>query len=102
MAEPSNSNQIPNKPPELPTGEKEPAADPWDTADKYLNYFVGAVALMERLGNGLGILAFTWATVVVLGGFSTDLGKDFWYATAIVFLEGSRYFFSLLSKIYTV
>jgi hypothetical protein len=46
---------------------------------------------MRRLGHGLGMLAFTWATVVVLGGFSTDLGKDFWYATAIVFLEPFRY-----------
>ncbi|XP_062182885.1 uncharacterized protein LOC133886990 [Phragmites australis] len=65
---------------------------PWEAAEKQLNCFVGAVALMERLGNGLGTLAFTWATVVVLGGFSTNLGQDFWYATAIVFLEALRVF----------
>jgi hypothetical protein len=101
MTEPSYSNKNPNKPPaELSTDEKlEPQADPWDTDDKRLNYFVGAVALMERLGNGLGMLAFTWATVVVLGGFSTDLGKDFWYATAIVFLEGFRYALLFTSSI---
>ena len=64
---------------------------PWAAAEKRLNRFVRAVALVERMGNGLGTLAFTWATVVVLGGFSTDLRQDFWYATAIVFLEAFRY-----------
>lgn len=64
---------------------------PWTAAEKRLNRFVRAVALVERMGNGLGTLAFTWATVVVLGGFSTDLRQDFWYATAIVFLEAFRY-----------
>jgi hypothetical protein len=50
------------------------------------------VALIERLGNALGTLAFTWATVVLLGGFSTKLrhGDDFWFATAIFFLEAFR------------
>ncbi|CAN6333862.1 unnamed protein product [Urochloa humidicola] len=65
---------------------------PWAAAEKRLNRFVRAVALVERIGNGLGTLAFTWATVVVLGGFSTDLRQDFWYATAIVFLEAFRVF----------
>lgn len=54
-----------------------------------LNRFVRFVALIERLGNALGTLAFTWTTVVLLGGYSKDLrfDDDFWYATAIVFLE---------------
>ena len=64
---------------------------PWAAAEKRLNRLVRAVALVEKMGNGLGTLAFTWATVVVLGGFSTDLRQDFWYATAIVFLEAFRY-----------
>jgi hypothetical protein len=56
-----------------------------------LNRFVRHVALIERLGNALGTLAFTWATVVLLGGYSKDLSlDDFWYATAIVFLEATR------------
>ncbi|PNT75409.1 hypothetical protein BRADI_1g32031v3 [Brachypodium distachyon] len=50
------------------------------------------IALLERLGNALGTLAFIWATVVVLGGFSEHLGDDFWVATAIVFLESFRLF----------
>ncbi|CAN6251539.1 unnamed protein product [Urochloa humidicola] len=69
----------------------KPAA-PWEAAQHRLNRFVRTVAVMERFGNGLGTLAFMWATVVVLGGFSTDLGSDFWYATAIVFLEAFRVF----------
>ncbi|XP_044452838.1 uncharacterized protein [Triticum aestivum] len=59
-----------------------------------LNHFVRFVALIERLGNALGTLAFTWATVVLLGGYSKDLSldHDFWYAAAIVFLEAIRMF----------
>uniref|UniRef100_A0A0D9V2Z3 BLE2 protein n=1 Tax=Leersia perrieri TaxID=77586 RepID=A0A0D9V2Z3_9ORYZ len=62
----------------------------WKTPQKWLNRFISTVAFMERTGNAVGTLAFTWATVVVLGGFSTDLREDFWYATAIVFLEAFR------------
>ncbi|KAF0906414.1 hypothetical protein E2562_011412 [Oryza meyeriana var. granulata] len=39
--------------------------------EKSLNCFVRVVALMERTGNALGTLAFTWATVVLLGGCPT-------------------------------
>ena len=58
-----------------------------------LNRFVRFVTLMERLGNALGTLAFTWATVVLLGGYPTVLrpGDDFWCAATIVFLEALRY-----------
>uniref|UniRef100_M8C3Q9 Uncharacterized protein n=1 Tax=Aegilops tauschii TaxID=37682 RepID=M8C3Q9_AEGTA len=57
-----------------------------------LNAFVRFIALLERVGNALGTLAFIWGTVVVLGGFATFLGQDFWVATVIVFLEGFRTF----------
>jgi hypothetical protein len=33
--------------------------------EKLLNRFVHLVASMERVGNALGTLAFTWATVVL-------------------------------------
>lgn len=64
--------------------------------EKWLNCFVGVVALMERVGNALGTLAFfTWATVVLLGGYPTVLGpEDFSFATIMVFLEAVRYFIS--------
>lgn len=63
-----------------------------DTPEKQLNGFVRVVALIERVGNALGTLAFTWATVVLLGGYPTVLRKDsdFWFSAAIVFLEASR------------
>jgi hypothetical protein len=44
------------------------------------------------VGNALGTLAFTWATVVLLGGYPTELiSMDFWFSTAIVLLEAMRY-----------
>uniref|UniRef100_A0ACD5WPE7 Uncharacterized protein n=1 Tax=Avena sativa TaxID=4498 RepID=A0ACD5WPE7_AVESA len=71
-------------------GKASAAAGP----EVVLNRFVRCVALIERLGNALGTLAFTWATVVLLGGYSKDLSlkDDFWFATAIVFLEATRMF----------
>jgi hypothetical protein len=58
-----------------------------------LNCYVRADALVERAGNALGTLAFTWATVVLLGGYPTMLSPtdDFWFATTIIFLEAARY-----------
>jgi hypothetical protein len=62
--------------------------------EKLLNRFVHLVASMERVGNALGTLAFTWATVVLLGGYPTDLGQDiFVLVTFVVFLEAVRYSF---------
>uniref|UniRef100_A0A0D9X2A2 Uncharacterized protein n=1 Tax=Leersia perrieri TaxID=77586 RepID=A0A0D9X2A2_9ORYZ len=62
--------------------------------EKWLNCFVRVVALMERTGNALGTLAFTWATVVLLGGYPTVLRSqdDFIYATIIIFMEAARMF----------
>lgn len=61
--------------------------------EKQLNCFVRSVVLIERLGNALGTLAFTWATVILLGGYPTVLRKkdDFWFASTIVFLEAARF-----------
>ncbi|KAI5008473.1 hypothetical protein ZWY2020_009521 [Hordeum vulgare] len=62
--------------------------------EKWLNRFIRAVVLIERAGNLLGTLAFTWATVVLLGGYANDLnsGDDFIFATIIIFLEAARMF----------
>uniref|UniRef100_A0A0E0I4Y5 BLE2 protein n=1 Tax=Oryza nivara TaxID=4536 RepID=A0A0E0I4Y5_ORYNI len=62
--------------------------------EKQLNCFVHVVAMVERTGNALGTLAFTWATVVLLGGYPTVLRPedDFWFATTMVFLEAARMF----------
>jgi len=70
-------------------GHAAAAASP----EKALNCCVRSVALVERVGNALGTQAFTWATVVLLGGYPTVLrpADDFWFATTIVFLEAARY-----------
>ncbi|CAN6168081.1 unnamed protein product [Urochloa humidicola] len=62
--------------------------------EKPLNWFVRSITVIERVGNALGTLAFTWATVVLLGGYPTVLrtNDDFWFATIIVFLEAARMF----------
>ncbi|EEE67709.1 hypothetical protein OsJ_25378 [Oryza sativa Japonica Group] len=59
--------------------------------EKQLNCFVHILAVIERMGNALGTLAFTWATVVLLGGYPTVLRPedDFWFATTMVFLEAA-------------
>jgi hypothetical protein len=60
-------------------------------AERRLTHFVRTVAFLERAGNGIGTVAFTWATVVVLGGFSTLLNEeDFRCSTVLVFLEAAR------------
>ncbi|EEE67703.1 hypothetical protein OsJ_25371 [Oryza sativa Japonica Group] len=59
--------------------------------EEQLNCFVQVVASVERVGNALGTLAFTWATVVLLGGYPTSITcVDFAYATALFFLEAAR------------
>jgi hypothetical protein len=59
--------------------------------EKWLNYFLRLLAVIESVGNAFGTLAFTWATVVLLGGYPTVLKRDFGIATAIIFLEATRY-----------
>lgn len=59
--------------------------------EKWLNYFVRLLAGIESAGNALGTLAFTWGTVVLLGGYPSNLKGDFGFATAIFFQETTRY-----------
>ncbi|KAI5004151.1 hypothetical protein ZWY2020_031394 [Hordeum vulgare] len=47
----------------------------------------------SKVMSGCGALAFIWATVVLLGGFSTLIKqKDFWFVTIIVFMEATWLF----------
>lgn len=56
-----------------------------------LNNIVFCVAFLEWAGNAIGTLAFLWATVVLLGGFCSQLSHmDFWIATIMIFVEGAR------------
>jgi hypothetical protein len=71
-----------------------------DTPELKLNLSLVAEAFLQLLASGLGALALVWATVVLLGGFSTMLGTmDFWFTTAIVFVETARYGLMLLAQI---
>ena len=67
---------------------------PWsqDTREELaLNLSLLAEAFLQLLASGLGTLALVWATVVLLGGYSTALVRmDFWFTTAIVFVETAR------------
>lgn len=60
--------------------------------EKHLIHFVRSVAFAEWAGNAFGALAFVWATGVLLGGFCSSLnGRDFWFATVMIFIEAFRY-----------
>ena len=48
-------------------GEFEGGGNKMVVPEKQLNRLVHLVAMTERLGNALGTLVFTWATVVLLG-----------------------------------
>ncbi|XP_010255854.1 PREDICTED: uncharacterized protein LOC104596405 [Nelumbo nucifera] len=61
--------------------------------EKKLTLFALRLATLEKAASGVGTLAFIWATVVLLGGFSIKLGKmDFWFVTTILLIEGTRIF----------
>ena len=49
------------------------------------------VMAYSRIGlKGIGALSLLWATVVLLGGFVSDLRKiDFWYLTIIAFIQAA-------------
>uniref|UniRef100_A0A0E0DLS0 DUF4220 domain-containing protein n=1 Tax=Oryza meridionalis TaxID=40149 RepID=A0A0E0DLS0_9ORYZ len=56
--------------------------------EEKFNIFLLCTAFVYRVMNGLGTLATIWATVVLLGGFSTLVKKqDFWYVTVIAFVQ---------------
>ncbi|KAF6997600.1 hypothetical protein CFC21_013807 [Triticum aestivum] len=58
-----------------------------------LNSYVLLQAYILMAVTGLGYLALTWSTVVLLGGFVTSLGnKDFWCLTCISMVQAARIF----------
>ena len=70
---------------------RESSADMVRRKLRRLNQIVFCVAFLEWAGNAVGTLAFIWATVVLLGGFSSFLSRtDFWFSTIMVFMEASR------------
>ncbi|WVZ83348.1 hypothetical protein U9M48_030506 [Paspalum notatum var. saurae] len=55
-----------------------------------LNSTILRWAFIDKAISSLGALALAWATIVLLGGFSTLIKqKDFWFVTIISFLEAT-------------
>ncbi|KAJ7544973.1 hypothetical protein O6H91_09G101100 [Diphasiastrum complanatum] len=51
------------------------------------------LGVLEKTASQLGMLAFVWATVVLLGGFIVAIRPyDFWVVSAILITEGARVF----------
>ncbi|TVU49433.1 hypothetical protein EJB05_00746, partial [Eragrostis curvula] len=56
--------------------------------EERLNIALLITAFGYKVMNSIGMLATIWATVVLLGGFSTLIKKqDFWYVTVIAFVQ---------------
>ena len=63
-----------------------------DKRQQLLNFTLILETFLQLITSWLGTLAFVWATVVLLGGFSTALIRiDFWFTTAILFIEATKY-----------
>ncbi|KAM0854534.1 hypothetical protein ACQ4PT_050354 [Festuca glaucescens] len=75
----------------------------YEVPELQLNICMVSELFVQILATGLGALALLWATVVLLGGFSTSLQRaDFWVITVIVFIQTARQIYNskgLFSKI---
>ncbi|XBJ05944.1 hypothetical protein VPH35_024630 [Triticum aestivum] len=57
---------------------------------RIINKYAVVMAYIRMGMKGVGALALLWATVVLLGGFVSDLRKiDFWYLTMIAFVQAA-------------
>ncbi|CAL4989120.1 unnamed protein product [Urochloa decumbens] len=77
---------------------KQPALQP---EERSLNTYVLGHTYLLMAMTGLGYLALTWSTVVLLGGFVTSLGKkDFWCLTVISMIQAARIFNDLADRLF--
>lgn len=62
--------------------------------ERAITLFAFRLAILEKTASGLGAVAFIWATVVLLGGFSVYVSVvEFWVVSALLVTEGTRIFF---------
>ncbi|XBI96486.1 hypothetical protein VPH35_032761 [Triticum aestivum] len=60
---------------------------------RIINKYAVTMAYIRIGVKGVGALALLWATVVLLGGFVSDLTKiDFWFMTSIAFVQATGIF----------
>lgn len=61
--------------------------------EKQLIDFCLRLVILDKTLSGIRMLAFIWATVVLLGGFASTLKKiDFWFVATIIFIIGTGIF----------
>ncbi|KAJ7297529.1 hypothetical protein O6H91_Y050700 [Diphasiastrum complanatum] len=61
--------------------------------ERHLTLVALRLAVLEKSASGLGVMAFVWATVVLLGGFVSSLKVfDFWVISVLLLTEGTRVF----------
>ena len=57
---------------------------------RILNRYVFTMVYIRLGVKSMGTLGLLWATVVLLGGFVSDLARiDFWYLTIIGFIQAA-------------
>lgn len=73
--------------------ERKTLEDITRAPEQAITLFAFRLAILETAARGAGALTFFWATVVLLGGFSSYVSTtDFWVVACLLLTEGSRIF----------